>query len=313
MSSCKKIFFLVAIYLLFFSTNYSFSNINLKIVMKINNEIITTYDIEQEKNYLLALNPNLREIDEIQLIKIAKKSITKEIIKKIEILKYRELKLENPQIDNVLNNLIQNLNFSNENEFENYLKTFSISLKDIKKKIEIENEWKNMIYSKYQNSVNINKEELILKINKFNKDKFTFEYNLSEIIFTVKNNENYDDKLRKIENSINVNGFDNTANLFSISDSSKVGGRIGWVAKKNLSFQINNKLENLKTNEYSPPIKIGNNFLILKINKTRKQPKEIDKKAELNKMVFIETTKQLEKFSNVFYNKIKLNTKISEF
>ena len=281
--------------------------------MKINNEIITTYDIEQEKNYLLALNPNLREIDEIQLIKIAKKSITKEIIKKIEILKYRELKLENPQIDNVLNNLIQNLNFSNENEFENYLKTFSISLKDIKKKIEIENEWKNMIYSKYQNSVNINKEELILKINKFNKDKFTFEYNLSEIIFTVKNNENYDDKLRKIENSINVNGFDNTANLFSISDSSKVGGRIGWVAKKNLSFQINNKLENLKTDEYSPPIKIGNNFLILKINKTRKQPKEIDKKAELNKMVFIETTKQLEKFSNVFYNKIKLNTKISEF
>ena len=281
--------------------------------MKINNEIITTYDIEQEKNYLLALNPNLREIDEIQLIKIAKKSITKEIIKKIEILKYRELKLENPQIDNVLNNLIQNLNFSNENEFENYLKTFSISLKDIKKKIEIENEWKNMIYSKYQNSVNINKEELILKINKFNKDNFNFEYNLSEIIFTVKNNENYEDKLQKIENSINVNGFDNTANLFSISDSSKVGGRIGWVAKKNLSFQINNKLENLKTNEYSPPIKIGNNFLILKINKTRKQPKEIDKKAELNKMVFIETTKQLEKFSNVFYNKIKLNTKISEF
>ena len=281
--------------------------------MKINNEIITTYDIEQEKNYLLALNPNLREIDEIQLIKIAKKSITKEIIKKIEILKYRELKLENPQIDNVLNNLIQNLNFSNENEFENYLKTFSISLKDIKKKIEIENEWKNMIYSKYQNSVNINKEELILKINKFNKDKFTFEYNLSEIIFTVKNNENYEDKLQKIENSINVNGFDNTANLFSISDSSKVGGKIGWVAKENLSFQINKKLDNLKMDEYSYPIEIGSNFLILKINKTRKQPKEIDKKAELNKMVFIETTKQLEKFSNIFYNKVKLNTKISEF
>ena len=281
--------------------------------MKINNEIITTYDIEQEKNYLLALNPNLREIDEIQLIKIARKSITKEIIKKIEILKYRELNLENPQINNVLNNLIQNLNFSNENEFENYLKTFSISLKDIKKKIEIENEWKNMIYSKYQNSVNINKEELILKINKFNKDNFTFEYNLSEIIFTVEKNETYEEKLKNIENSINVNGFDNTANLFSISDSSKVGGKIGWVAKENLSFQINKKLDNLKMDEYSSPIEIGSNFLILKINKTRKQPKEIDKKAELNKMVFIETTKQLEKFSNIFYNKVKLNTKISEF
>ena len=281
--------------------------------MKINNEIITTYDIEQEKNYLLALNPNLRKIDEIQLTKIAKKSLTKETIRKIEILKYKELKLENSQIENVLVNLIQNLNFSNKNEFENYLKNFSISLKDLKKKIEIENEWKNMIYSKYKKSVNINKEEIISKINDFNKDNFTFEYNLSEIVFTIKNNETYENGFQKIKDSININGFENTANLFSISDSSKVGGKIGWVAKKNLSSEINNKIENLSENEYSAPIKIGNNFLILKINNTRKQLKEIDKQAEFDKMIFIETTKQLEKFSNIFYNKIKLNAKISEF
>ena len=295
------------------SINYCSSDINLKIVMKINNEIITTYDLEQEKNYLLALNPNLRKIDEIQLTKIAKKSLTKETIRKIEILKYKELKLEISQIENVLINLIQNLNFSNKDEFENYLKNFSISLIDLKKKIEIENEWKNMIYSKYKNSVNINKEEIISKINDFNKDNFTFEYNLSEIVFTIKNNETYENGFQKIKDSININGFENTANLFSISDSSKVGGKIGWVAKKNLSSEINNKIENLSENEYSAPIKIGNNFLILKINNTRKQLKEIDKKAEFDKMIFIETTKQLEKFSNIFYNKIKLNAKISEF
>ena len=132
MISLKKIFFLAIIF--FLSINYCFSDMNLKIVMKINNEIITTYDIEKEKNYLLALNPKLRKIDKIQLTKIAKKSLKKETIRKIEILKYKELKLENPQIENVLINLIQNLNFSNKNEFENYLKNFSISLKDIKKK-----------------------------------------------------------------------------------------------------------------------------------------------------------------------------------
>ena len=281
--------------------------------MKINNEIITSYDIEQEKNYLLALNPNLREIDEIQLFKIAKKSLTKEIIRKIEILKYKELKLENPQIGNVLNGLIRNLNFSNEKEFKNYLKNFSFSIDDLKKKIEIENEWKNMIYSKYKNSVNIDKEDLNLKIKNFNKNNFIFEYNLSEIVFTIKNNVNYENDLQKIEDSINNNGFENTANLFSISDSSKLGGKIGWVAKKNLSSQIITKLENLNENQYTPPIKVGNNILILKVNKTRKQPNKIDKQAELDKMIIIETTNQLEKFSNIFYNKIKLNAKISEF
>ena len=307
----KKIFFLIAIY--FLSTNLSFSNINLKIIMKINNEIITSYDIEQEKNYLLALNPNLKSIDESQLMTIAKKSLTKEIIRKTEISKYIELNQENPQIDSVLNGIINNLNFTNENEFKNYLQSFNISIDDLKKKIEIENEWKNMIYIKYKNSVNIDKENLMSKIENLIKNNYEFEYNLSEIIFTIKNNKNFDDELKKIKNSIKDNGFENTANLYSISDSSKIGGKLGWVAKKNLSTPITNEIEDLKKDEYSKPIKIGNNFLILKINEIRKKPFEMNKQAELDKMIMIETTSQLDKFSNIFYNKIKLNAKISEF
>ena len=307
----KKFFFFLIIY--YFSTSYSFSNISLKIVMKINNEIITSYDIEQEKNYLLALNPNLKQISENQLLMVAKKSLTKEIIRKIEILKYIELNQDNPQIESVLNNLIKKLNFTNKSEFENYLQNFDISISDLIKKIEIENEWKNMIYSKYNKSVNIDKSGLILKVENLSNNNFIFEYNLSEIVFTNLNKSSYKDEFNNIKNSIISNGFENTANLYSISDSSKVGGKIGWVAKNNLSILIINELEKLSKGEYSSPIKIGNNFLILKINETRKTPKKIDKKAELDKMILIETTKQLDKFSNIFYNKIKLNAKISEF
>ena len=281
--------------------------------MKINNEIITTYDIEQEKNYLLALNPNLKQMDENQLMMIAKKSLTKEIIRKNEISKYIELKLDDPQIDSVLNNLIKKLNFDNINEFENYLQKFNISIYDLKKKIEIENEWKNMIYVKYNNSVNIDKDNLMLKIDNLIKNTYVVEYNLSEIIFTTKNDKTYKDEFEKIKSSIEENGFENTANLYSISDSSNVGGKIGWVAKKNLSDSIINEIKNLKKDEYSKPIKIGNDFLILRINETRKKPFKMDKQAELEKMIIVETTKQLDKFSNIFYNKIKLNAKISEF
>ncbi len=307
----KKIFFLILIY--FLSTSLSFSNINFKIIMKINNEIITSYDIEQEKNYLLALNPNLKDIDENQLIMLAKKSLTKEIIRKTEILKYIELNQENPQINSVLNSLINNLNFTSESEFKNYLQSYDISIDDLKKKIEIENEWKNMIYIKYKNSVKIDKENLMLKIDNLIKNSYIFEYNLSEIIFNIKNNTNFNDELKKIKNSIKNNGFENTANLYSISDSSKIGGKLGWVAKKNLSTPIVNKIKELKKDEYSEPIKIGNDFLILRINETRKKPFKMNKQAELDKMIMIETTSQLDKFSNIFYNKIKLNAKISEF
>ena len=281
--------------------------------MKINNQIVTSFDVEKESSYLLALNPKLKEVSEDELIKLAKKSMIKEMIRKSEILKYKELNLENDQITNVLKNIIQNLNFSSQAQLENYLKTFDVSINDLKKKIEIENEWKNLIYAKYSNSVKIDKADLINKIEKFSKEKFTFDYNLSEILFNKNQNISLEEQSKMILESIEINGFENTANLYSISDSSKVGGKIGWIKKNNLSLEINRELDKLEVNSFSPPIKIGNNYLILKINEIKKIPVKIDKQKELDKMIMIETSKQLDKFSSIFYNKIKLNSNISEF
>ena len=281
--------------------------------MKINNQIVTTYDLEKESSYLLALNPKLKEINERDLLKLAKKSLIKETIRKSEILKYKELNLENYQINNVLNKIIQNLNFSDLSQFVNYLSNFNITIDDIKEKIEIENEWKNLIYARYSKSVKIDKNDLINKIEKESKEKFSLEYNLSEIVFSKEQNISLEEHSKKILDSIKVNGFENTANLFSITDTSKAGGKIGWVKKNNLSFEINRELENLKINSYSSPIKIGNNYLILKINDMREVAIEFDKQKELDRMVMSETSKQLDKFSNIFYNKVKLNSIISEF
>ena len=281
--------------------------------MKINDEIITTYDLEKESNYLLALNPKLNEISKDDLLELAKRSTIKEMIRKSEILKYKKLNLQNNQINSVLKNMIHNLNYSNQSQFENYLDDFDISLNDIKRKIEIENEWKSLIYAKYSKSVKIDKDDLINRIEKISKEEFSFEYNISEIVFNNKKGISYEEQLKKILESIEINGFENTANLYSISESAKVGGKIGWIKQNNLSIEINQEIENLKINSYSNPIKIGNSYLILKINDIKDVTIEFDKQKELNKMIMRETSKQLDKFSNIFYNKIKLNSTISEF
>ncbi len=281
--------------------------------MKVNDQIITTYDLEKEINYLLALNPRLKEISENDLSRLAKRSMIKEIIRKSEILKYKQLDLKNSQINNVLENIIQNLNFSDLSQFENYLVGFDISIDDIKEKIEIENEWKNLIYAKYSKNIKIDKKKLINKIEKTSKEEFSLEYNLSEIVFSNKQNVSIKEFSKKIVESIKINGFENTANLYSIADSSKAGGKIGWVKKNNLSLEINRELEDLKINSHSNPIKIGNNYLILKINDMKEVAIKFDKQKELDRMIVSETSKQLDKFSNIFYNKIKLNSSISEF
>ena len=311
MISYKKITIFIFVYISLI--NLSYSNINFKIIMKINSEIITSYDLEKEINYLLALNPQLKNIGKNDLNKIAKRSIVKEVIRKNEILRYTKLDLQNSQITSVLNNLIKNLNFSSEKEFSNYLNNYDITINDLKKKIEIENEWKNLIFSRYNNSVNIDEEALIQKIENISKNNFLTEYNLSEIVFSLKNDITLEEQSEIIQQSILEKGFEISANLFSNSDSSKVGGKIGWIAKKDLSKTINDKIGSLEKGSHSSSIKIGNNYLILKINDIRKLNYKIDKKAELNRMIMIETTKQLDKFSNIFYNKIKLNAKISEF
>ena len=176
----KSIFFIC----IFFSLiNPCYSKIDLKIIMKIDNEIITSHDIEKEINYLKALNPRLSQISDDDIFLIAKRSATKELIKKKEVQKYTELNLQNPQINTVLNNLIRNLNLANENQLRNYIENFDLTVEYIKRKIEIENEWKNLIYNKYIKTVRVDKEELIKKIEISSEEKFIEEYNISEIVF----------------------------------------------------------------------------------------------------------------------------------
>ena len=281
--------------------------------MKVGTEIITSYDIEKERNYLLLLNPNLRTLDDKKILEISKKSLIKETIRKNEILKYKVLDLQNPQIEFILNDVIKNLGFQNMSEFQNHLKKLDISINDIKEKIEIQNQWKSLVYARYSNSLKIDTESLKKQIENTSKENFLLEYNLSEIVFTKKNNLSLEDHINEIQESIKNIGFENTAIIYSVSDSSKVGGKIGWIRRNNLSTNVVRYLEKIKLDASGDPIKIGNNFLILKINDERKIPFEIDKQKELDKMIRIEKSKQLEKFSNIFYNKIKLNNEINEF
>ena len=79
----KNIFIILLIY--FFSLSFSFAEI--KIILKIDNELVTNYDLNKEINYLEILNPNISKLNNNQKITLSKKSLTSEIIKKKRINK----------------------------------------------------------------------------------------------------------------------------------------------------------------------------------------------------------------------------------
>ena len=229
----KKITFLVFLFFLIFSN--IISNSNIAIIIKVNDEIITNYDVEKEINYLKILNPNLNSLNKDQIMILAKSSLVNEIIKKKEIIKLIDITSKNQMEEGYLKNLLNKLNFNNENEFEKELKNKSnYNLSEVKQKIKIDLFWNELIYSRFNNQVKIDKDKIIKKVESL-ENQTQQEYSLSEIVFVKKKDLSIENLIDQIKLSITEIGFNNTANIYSISESSKLGGKLGWINKNSLS------------------------------------------------------------------------------
>ena len=306
----KKFVILFFLFTLFFNI-ISYAKIDIKVT--VNNEIITNVDIKKEAEYLKILNPTLIQLNENKILELSQISLINEMVKKKEILKYVELNTaKNKFLSEYLKKLYLRLDFNSEDDFKNDLdlrNTYSID--EIKNKINIELYWNEIIYEKYNKLVKINKKFLINKINVM-KNEEQKEYSLSEIVFTKKKDEKLKDQLNQIKLSINDIGFKNTANIYSISQSSKFGGDLGWVSESSLSKKISENLSKLEKGELTDAINIGNSYLILKIDKIKINKIKIDKEKELGKLIEAETNKQLNKFSRIYFDKSKINYSINE-
>ena len=162
------------------------------------------------------------------------------------------------------------LNYKNIDEFENalFLKKDIYNISQIKNKLNIELYWNDIIYKKYSNQIKINKENLIKKVENLDK-KVQKQFFLSEIVFSKKKDLTLETLSSQIKLSINEIGFNNTANIYSISSSSKLGGKLGWVDQASLSEVIIKELEKIRENEYTNVIQVGNNYIILKIEEIK--------------------------------------------
>ena len=136
------------------------------------------------------------------------------------------------------------------------------------------------------------------------------ELNLSEIVFKIEANGNLKDLSKQIYDEINSSGFEAAASIYSISETKKFGGKLGWIKSSQISKDIYNEIKKIDT--ITKPIKTNNGFIILKLNEKRIVEKKINLEEELQKLINTETDKELNKFGYIYFNKIKKRTFISE-
>ena len=281
-----------------------------RIIYKINNEIITSFDLTREFRYLALINPRVTNLEKNEIFEISKNSIFREKIKKIEILKHvNEIKLDENYINELISKNYTKLGINNIQDFEIQLNKIGFSLDEFEEKLSIEALWNQLIYEKYFSKVKINEKKLREQIF---SQKTQFLFNLSEIIFNVENEENYEKKLEIIKNEINEKGFENAALIHSISESKSLGGDLGWIEENMINKNLKNAIKDLKKGEFTDPQVIPGGFIILKLKDIKKENISMNIDSELKKLIKIKTNQQLNQFSNIYFNKIKKDIKIEK-
>ncbi len=303
---------LAILFVVLFSTTIKLSVLasENKILLKVNNELITTIDIYNEINYLKSVNENINNLENKKIIEIAKNSLIKDKIKKITLTPIvKKMEISDDDFKRILISNYSSTGFTKIDEIFKHLREYNIKLKLIRNKITINAIWSQFIYDKYSKNIKID-------INKLRQDiqrnESQTEYLLSEIVFDLRDKQTINEKFNIIKNAIEKNGFENTALIYSISETSTSGGNIGWVSENSINNKILKKIIDLNTNNFTKPLVIPGGYLILKVNDKRISKKDVKLEDELKKIIEMKTNEQLNQFSNIYFNKIKKNIQINE-
>ena len=296
----------------FFLITFSFKVLGseIKILYKINDNIITSYDVENESNYLKTLNKNLANLPKKELMETAVQSLIREKIKKDEIDRVFEINYEQAMksrnIENVIKSIYSNLNFETEKDFFDYLEKNNVSEINLKQKFVLEQMWNQLIVNKYNNLIKINENEINQKVDEIiSKNKDVVSFNLSEIVFLEKNKKDNEKKYLEIKKSIKEIGFEETSILYSISESAKLGGKIGWINENQISKKIVDKINGLNIGEYSQIINTAGGNIILKLNDKKKEKIEINRQEEITKLIKSKKNQLFTEYSIIFYKELE--------
>ena len=301
----------ISIYLLLFFIPYqSFAKLENKIIVKIENEVITNFEIKNKiLGTLILTNQEITQKNIDKQKKQALNSLTQFKLKKIELSKHNFAE-DYEQVNKYLNAISSNDIEGLKKKFADNGLNFNLYLDEVKTQFK----WQKFIYKKYSNEISIDENIIENEIEKIIKNQSDLEeYRLSEIEILVESEKNYKETVRNILEQINKNGFEITASRFSIASSASNSGDLGWLNAKSLSKKIYNILKKMEIGDISDPIKIQNTILILKLNdKKISKVKNINIEELKNNLINQKTAELFRLYSRSYLSKLK-NTVLIEY
>jgi len=297
--------FIIIIHILLI-TKIAFAEIKTDIALRVNDKIITSFDIKNKilSELLLAkLELNQKNIDNIKSQSL--NSLINLQLKKSELERY-EADVSKIELDNYIKSFtkfevkdLMNLFISNNLDWDLFVDEMKIELM-----------WKRFIFNNYNSKIELDLNSIDDQLNEFIKDNANFnEYRLSEIEFFAENNVNLNDQVNKIVQFIKDKDFETAVIKFSSSQSKVNKGDLGWIEERLFSKDIFTIIKNLEKGEISKPLIKGNTITLFKlVDKKESSLKNIDKNLIRNNLINKRKNEQFILYSNSHLSKLKNNS-----
>ena len=303
----KEILF---IFILFFISSFSSAKIENNIILKVENEIITNYDIKNKILRTLILSG--QEINQKNINFLKEQSLNDLIfqkLKKIELERFN-FKDDKTQINNYLRTISSNNIDLLKEKFKQSDTDFDLYLDEI----EINFKWQKFIYKFYSNKIELDENSIQLELKKIIENKSDLEeFRISEIEISDYNKSESEKIIADIKRQIEENGFENTALKISNSSTASKKGDLGWINGKSLSEQIYKILNKMKIGDISNPIKRQDSILFLKLNDKRvSKVDDIDIEKLKNRIINQKKNELFNLYSRSHLSKLK-NTSFIDY
>ena len=288
----------------------AYSSNNVKIVVKIDNELITNFDIKNKIiTKLILSNQEINQKNINDLKKISLEELIQNRLKKIE-LKNHNFKRDNNRINSYLNSLTSN----NINDLEILFNKNNVNLQTFIDEIDTEFKWRNLIYQKYSKKIEISTEDIDQELkNKIQNQKNLTEYSLSEIEILSTEIDLDSKKINEVMTEIKNVGFDSAVNKYSISSTASNKGKLGWINSSSLSKDFLIILKRMKIGEISQPIKKQDRIIFLKLNDIKTSNLSKDNFNTLREKIINQKKNELfNLYSSSYLSKLR-NTKFIEY
>lgn len=303
-----KLFLITSLILYYNFTSNLYGIIKNNIAIKVENQIITNYEIRNK--ILTSIVLSGKEINQSNIDNFKKQSVSSLIDQKLILKELTKYKIEddNLQINQYLNSISSNdIKKFKKMFFDNNL-DYSLFLEEVKTKLK----WQKLIYRIYSDRINIDENFLnneVLRIVK-NQKKIQ-EFKLSEIEIFLKNDTSDKYLISNVKKEILENGFEKTALKYSVSDTSNNKGSLGWVNSTSLSNQIYEIVSKLSIGSVSEPVIINDTALFLLLENKRETNSVDLNEAELKIKIKNKKTNDLYNlYSKSHLSKLKNNSLI---